>query len=212
MTNDWDSHKRIDSSRGVRFPFPNTFLNGIDEFMQEIFNEMACSNSNCQVKERRLPDGSTVKEFGPVVYGYSISSGPDGRPVIRDFGNVRPPIRPLEPQKPPLRPRVPFSLSTPQDEVEENQELLVDTLERDETVEVVAELLGVDRSDIQMKCDGGSLTINVDRGEQKYSRRVELPAEVDSNNIEASYKNGVLRVVLKRLGSKNDGVKVKWLE
>ena len=212
MTDEWDSHKRTDSSRGVRFPFPNTFLNDIDEFMQEIFNEGECSNSNCQAKERRLPDGSTVKEFGPAVYGYSISRGPDGKPMIREFGNIRPPIRPLEPQKPPLRPRVPFSLSTPQDEAEENQELLVDTLEGNETVEVVAELPRVDRSDIQMKCDGGSLTINVDRGKQRYSRRVELPAEVDSNNIEASYKNGVLRVVLKRLGSKNEGVKVKWLE
>ena len=41
------------------------------------------------VKERKLPDGSTVKEMGPFVYGYSMKIGPDGKPEIQEFGNIK---------------------------------------------------------------------------------------------------------------------------
>jgi HSP20 family protein len=35
-------------------------------------------------KERR------VREIGPIVYCYSVNIGPDGKPKIREFGNIRP--------------------------------------------------------------------------------------------------------------------------
>jgi len=41
------------------------------------------------VKERKLPDGSTVKELGPFVYGYSMKIGSDGKPEIQEFGNIK---------------------------------------------------------------------------------------------------------------------------
>src|SRR5437867_12254981 len=44
------------------------------------------------IRERKLPDGGTVSEMGPFVYGYSLSVGPDGKPVIREFGNFKPSI------------------------------------------------------------------------------------------------------------------------
>jgi len=31
--------------------------------------------------------------MGPFVYGYSFSMGPDGKPVIREFGNVKPSLK-----------------------------------------------------------------------------------------------------------------------
>jgi HSP20 family protein len=30
-----------------------------------------------------------VREYGPFVYGYSMTVGPDGRPKVREFGNVK---------------------------------------------------------------------------------------------------------------------------
>lgn len=40
------------------------------------------------MKERKLEDGSTVREVGPIVYGYSVKIGQDGEPIVRKFGNV----------------------------------------------------------------------------------------------------------------------------
>src|SRR4030067_2242170 len=83
------------------------------------------------VKERKLPDGSTVKELGPFVYGYSMKIGPDGKPDIQEFGNIKKSLK-----------------GTPQ--VKEEREPLVDIMETNDDVHVVAELPGVEKSDIKL--------------------------------------------------------------
>ena len=42
------------------------------------------------VREYQTPDGTKVKEVGSLVYGYSMTVGPDGKHKVRQFGNVRP--------------------------------------------------------------------------------------------------------------------------
>ena len=42
------------------------------------------------VKEYQTPSGGKVRQVGPLVYGYSVTIGPDGKPVVREFGNVKP--------------------------------------------------------------------------------------------------------------------------
>jgi hypothetical protein len=42
------------------------------------------------VREYETPTGAKVREVGPLVYGYSVTVGPDGKPKIREFGNVKP--------------------------------------------------------------------------------------------------------------------------
>jgi HSP20 family protein len=145
------------------------------------------------IRERKLPDGGTVREMGPFVYGYSFSMGPDGKPVIREFGNVKPSLKggPLGSVKPRL-------------DVKEDREPLVDTIVNPETVKVVAELPGVEKSDISLECDGHNLTLKVDTDKRRYYKELELPVEVDPDTSKASYKNGVLELLLtrKRPGSK----------
>ena len=62
----------------------------MDSMFEDMFRDMANTIPKELVRERRLPDGSTVREIGPIVYGYSMSVGPDGKPVVREFGNVKP--------------------------------------------------------------------------------------------------------------------------
>jgi len=42
------------------------------------------------IRERKLPDDGTVEEMGRFVNGYSFCVGPDGKPIVREFGNVKP--------------------------------------------------------------------------------------------------------------------------
>jgi hypothetical protein len=41
------------------------------------------------VREYTTPEGGKVREIGPMVYGYSMTVGPDGKPRVREFGNVK---------------------------------------------------------------------------------------------------------------------------
>ena len=136
------------------------------------------------VKERKLPDGSTVKELGPFVYGYSMKIGPDGKPEIQEFGNIKKGLK-----------------GTPQ--VKEEREPLVDTVETENDVHVVVELPGVEKSDIKLHGTEDSITISVDTPHYKYFKEVELPVKVKVKEANSSYKNGVLEVVLPKAETEN---------
>ena len=77
-----------------------------------------------------------------------------------------------------------------------------------DTVKVVAELPGVEKSDIALECDGRNLLLKVDTDKRRYSKSLELPVEVDPDTSKASYKNGVLELVLTR---KSPGSKPKQI-
>jgi HSP20 family protein len=129
------------------------------------------------VKERKLPDGSTVKELGPFVYGYSMKIGPDGKPEIQEFGNLKKGLK-----GPP--------------EIKEEREPLVDIVETEGEVRVVVELPGVEKTDIKLRGTEDSLEIAVDTPHYKYGKEVQLPAKVLVREARSTYKNGVLEVIL----------------
>ncbi len=140
------------------------------------------------VRETRLPDGTIRREWGPFVYGYSITIGPDGKPKIREFGNVKPSLGR-------------FALS-------EEREPLVDIIESDEEVKILAELPGVEKKDIRVSATERSVTIRSENPERKYRKEVELPAEVDVKTARSTYKNGILEIVFKKK-SKESGINIK---
>jgi len=41
------------------------------------------------IREYNAPQGGTVREVGPIVYGYSKTIGPDDKPKVREFGNLK---------------------------------------------------------------------------------------------------------------------------
>jgi len=166
-----------------RSPFKDPFSNIDDMFreMEKMMDEELKSFTEKvpkeYVKERKLPDGSTVKEMGPFVYGYSMKIGPDGKPEIQEFGNIKKGLK-----------------GTPQ--VKEEREPLVDIVETNEDIHVVAELPGVEKTDIKLHGTDDSLTISVDTPNNKYYKEVALPVKVRVKEAKSSYKNGVLEVII----------------
>ena len=181
--------------RRWRFPTSNWF-DDFERSFEEMFRGMELPKD--LIRERKIPGGGTVKEMGPFVYGYSFSQGPDGKPVIREFGNVKPSIR-----------GGPFGMSKPSLDVKEDREPLVDTILQSDNVKVVAELPGVEKSDIALECDGRNLVLKVDTDKHRYYKSLELPVEVDPDTSKASYKNGVLELILRR---KSPGNKAKQIQ
>jgi HSP20 family protein len=129
---------------------------------------------------------------GPYVYGVRITIGPDGRPIIERFGNVKT-IR----GKP---------------MISEEREPLVDVFEDKDEITVIAEIPGVEKDKIKIRIsdDRRKLIIRASNEHRKYYKEVELPAEVDPQSAKASYRNGVLEVKLKKIGRKEEkGYEVK---
>jgi len=188
LSDEWDEFFR----RFRRFPF-SFFERYWEDFFREFEEEFRRIEEMVPkelVRERKTERG-VERIFGPFVYGYSITIGPDGKPIIREFGNVRPRLgrRPLE--------------------LRSEREPLVDVIPEEDVIRVVAELPGVDKNDIQLNVTEKVLTIKVDTPERKYYKEVELPEEVESEGARATYKNGVLEVVLKKKKTKAKGVSLK---
>ena len=85
----------------------------------------------------------------------------------------------------------------------------MDVYEEEDSIKVVAEVPGVDKNDINLNVTEKKLIISVDTPQRKYYKEVDLPAEVDPQSSKATYKNGVLEVVLKKVGTGSKGVKIK---
>lgn len=125
----------------------------------------------------------------PFVYGFSMRVGADGVPVIQPFGNKATPAGP--------------DLGDGSPSITEGREPMTDVVESDHEVAVTAELPGVEKRDISLHVGEEVVTIRVDKG-RKYHKQIRLPGKVDTSSAKATYKNGVLDVVLRRVGGRND--------
>ncbi len=111
---------------------------------------------------------------GPVCYGYTLTVGPDGRPVVREYGNARPDTLPgTQGRQPPV-------------------DTIVD--EKNGGVKLVAEMPGVEKGDIKIVAQDEHVEIKAERGDKKYRARVPLGDPVDRDSARASYKNGILEI------------------
>jgi HSP20 family protein len=149
----------------------------MEKMMEEEFKNFTEKVPKDYIKERTLPDGSTAKEFGPFVYGYSMKIGSDGKPNISEFGNIKKGLK-----------------GTPQ--VKEEREPLVDVIENDGEIRVVVELPGVEKTDIKLHGTETTLEISVNTSQCKYYKEIQLPTAVKIKEAKSSYKNGVLEVIL----------------
>ena len=130
----------------------------------------------------------------PIVYGVRITIGPDGRPIVEEFGNVRRIGR---------RPVI-----------SEEREPLVEVHEEDNKVTVIAELPGVDKEDIDVRVVDNKLIIKAKGKDRKYYKEVELPEDIKPETARAQYRNGVLEVTIERKKPKIEieeekGIRVK---
>ncbi|MFB6229413.1 MAG: Hsp20/alpha crystallin family protein [Halobacteriales archaeon] len=73
-----------------------------------------------------------------------------------------------------------------------------DVHEYDDRIVVIADLPGVEKDDIELKCDGRIVSIHASSDARSYDERVRLPSRVNEHSAEATYNNGVLEVTFDR--------------
>jgi len=138
------------------------------------------------------PSASSSTEL-PYYYGYQITVGPDGRPRIREFGNVKPAAKGLVEQS-------------------EVRQPLVDTVlnEKENTLTITAEMPGVNKEDIRLNVTDQYVTILAERGDKKYQADIPVSANLDESSAKAAYSNGILELKIRlKEASKPKGKSIK---
>ncbi len=190
----WDDwFKRLRERKGFFFPEIDKMIEDMEKEMAEAFKDMENVMPRDMVRVRRLPDGSVRREYGPFIYGYSVKIGPDGKPIIREFGNLKP-GRGGEGQ-------LPLDL-------QDRREPLIDVIEEDDTIKVVAELPGVEKKNINLYITDNVLILDVDTPDRRYHKELRLPVEVDEATAKSSYTNGVLETVIKKRKRRDKGAQI----
>jgi len=189
-------------NRGWGLSFPDVFRS-MDEMRRDMESEFEDMFKNIEnrapkdlIREYESSGGGKVKEYGPFVYGYSMTIGPDGKPKVREFGNIKSPFRGRG-----------FFRTTP--EISSEREPLADVTTTDKDVKVIIEMPGVTKSNIKISAYDSSVEVQTTEGaERKYHEVINLPEEADIETARSTYNNGILEIIFK----KKDQTKFKGRE
>lgn len=163
-----------------------------DNKIRDIFNDDKIMDDIKKMAEEMMKMFTNAQPGKPIVHGFKIDIGPDGKPQIADFGN-----RSI---------RSPEGIPTISEEIEP----LTDIIEGVNDVAITVEIPGVEKDDIDLIATEDTLEIKVDSPKRKYHKRIDLPCNVKTKSTKATYKNGILDIVLEKRDKKkdSDGFKV----
>jgi HSP20 family protein len=189
---DWFSRRK---RFGNWFPDIDSMMREMEKLMDEAFKNFEQPVPKKFIKERKLDDGSTVKEFGPIVYGYSVKIGEDNKPIIRKFGNVD---------------VFSHSITDSSHNAQEEREPLIDIINGKEEIKIVAELPGVAKENVKLYANENTLTIesSTSTEERRYYKKIEFPEFVEPSSGKSHYKNGILEITFKKKNLTNKGLQI----
>jgi HSP20 family protein len=113
-----------------------------------------------------------------------MTIGPDGKPKVREFGN--------------LKPSGGFGRFISTAEISSEIEPLVDVTTTDKEVKVVVEMPGISKDKIRIKAYYNTVEVTSEDPQQIYQRTFEIPAETDIETARSAYNNGILEIPSKK--------------
>ncbi len=142
---------------------------GLGNFV-EMVGDMAEKGEEFREKVQEFQGKGALKDVKGV-YGFSVKTGIGGQPTVESFGNVK---------------------STPKGPVvEETREPIVDVIEEDDKIQIVAEIPGVDEKSINLEVNGDILILSAESGERKYHKEILMPQPIEEAPLSASFNNGI---------------------
>ena len=157
-----------------------------DSEIDRIFKSMSSSFFDVNDAFEQVKGNSNS---GPLFYGYTMTVGPDGKPSVQEYGNVKPDCP----------------------HISDAREAIVDTIvdEKEKVVKLIAEMPGVEKTDVKILFDKNVVDITAEHGEKKYHCKVPLQHKVDENSGKATYKNGILQLIFKLVVEKQTSKRVE---
>lgn len=166
----------------------NSLFEGIDEMRREMEREFEENLRDIEnkvpkdlIREYETQDGAKVREIGPLVYGSTTTIGPDGKPIVREFGNVRP--------------RMSGGLAP---NILTERQPLSEVSTTDKEVKVTVELPGVPKEQIKIDANENKVDIRTDDPKRRYHEVIDLPAEVNIDSVRSTFTNGLLEIIFNK--------------
>lgn len=190
--------------------------NNIRGFEDDIFKELFESRFSFgfggfdELADLMFKDFENLPVGKRYVKGFSMTMGPDGVPVIKEYSNIpnefdESPI-PRNPGdfinlpdpygRKPLE-RVPSPIPPPPSPVSEERKPIIDVMKTGGDVRVIMEMPGVSKEAIEVNALETTLELKAECDGRLYNEKINLGCRVFPDSAKASYNNGVLEVVIK---------------
>jgi HSP20 family protein len=177
----------------------------MQEEMERIFKQFSNIQSNAPkelVREYQTPDGTKVSEVGPIVYGYSMTIGPEGKSHISQFGNVKNLTGGSTKQE------INLTDMDSGPALSAEREPLEDLNTSEKEIKVIVEMPGIKKEDIKINATEGMMEIATTGSQRKYRKSIVIPPEADIDSAGSTYTNGILEVIF----NKKENLKPKGKE
>jgi HSP20 family protein len=197
----------LDWDRGLFDMDPFREFDNMEREMDSIFGRLEDIQTNAPqelVREYQTSDGAKVREVGPLVYGYSMTIGPDGKPKVREFGNVK------SPNQLGVTDTIGNATKSSSQQISAEGEPLVDVNTTDKEVKVVLEIPGVKKEDIKINAFDEAVEVIANNPQRKYHKTIDLPKEANPETAKSIYQNGILEITFsKKENTKPKGKEIK---
>jgi HSP20 family protein len=119
-----------------------------------------------------------IKKGMKGVYGFTINTAGGGTPKVETFGNIK---------KTPEGPKV-----------DEEREPITDIFDEKNEVVVIAEMPGIEETDLKIDLKEDILEISAASKNRTYRKELLLPVKVIKSNLRHKFTNGILEIRIKK--------------
>ena len=171
----------------------------MEKQFEDSFKDLQTGAPKELIREYETSDGEKVKEIGPIVYGYSMTVGPDGKPRIKEFGNIRSPMSGGQ-----------TTFGVPR--ISSEREPLTDISTTPTEVKVAIEMPGVAKENIKIRAYDNKVEVESIDPKRKYHEVIEIPPEANIETVKSTYNNGILEIVFgkkQQKGSQGKEIKIE---
>ena len=153
-----------------------------DEIIEKIFKQLR--------NDSMFTSNPNIKSWS---YGFTMTQGPDGRPLIREFGQN------------PFQDHEQLNIGVPTEEEILTQ---VDVDTNQNKVRILAEIPGISKEDIKINATENKVIIKAQKNSQIISKEFPLEVKINPETANANYNNGVLDLTLE-IEEGNRGKEIK---
>jgi len=171
--------KKEKKDEGLDFGFGKFSLGGLFKGIEKLVDiAQELKEAGGEIKKEGEIDLSNLKKGMKGVFGFSVKSAVGGKPVVEPFGNIK---------------RTPKGPT-----IEKEREPITDIFDEEDEVIVMAEMPGINADDIKLDLKEDILDISAQNKDRKYHKEVLLPAKIKAETLQSSYKNGILKIKMKK--------------